>query len=1413
MLLKKLLLAAAISGVLPSAAFATSITLTGTVESIKPVPTIKVLTEGDLVAFVKSLTLQIESSSPGCRLVSSQLVATTESKLGELVCLIEWTDVGAGMSKSGMDLLGTPLETGDVEHKYVLSYFSGSAHEKITVAEGSIITNVLAPIAPSIKEIKSNVGQDNVSGYKNITYNKQHATKNIVIELEPRNYNQKVEVKLDQGDVRSCDVPENTTSCNLTMDLSVGLEIYEDIVGDVSKEIDLNSANNYYAKGLLQSQFTFAWDYRPPVIEDIIFNTSTSKENLTTTINNSSFVIKPGEGVVIVASPHTDKAGDWWKPKIGTLNFTPVNSGNEVEPKKIVDGHLLFSGRELSWEGEYDVNTSEKHDFVGDKLVYSISMDGVPDGEYSIASHIIDPNNNESKSSLGNEILLRDEPQIKVFGNYAELADAQPIYFVEHMLVAAYNNFVSGVSVDSVTIDGINVAMSSGEDDSVKYLSSEGLSLSPNSTYQMIVNVTDKKGTKVSHVQDVIYAPVAAELLGAQAPQYRDITEFTLYLNQTSGEKCSQAANDDIASIYGTRYYFTCTMEWYETPEGMHVDELTLGHQLHGVMRGKGSRVIGYRLAFHDGEGNKIIVKDELVSFDLLIPQLPEISAIGHVPLSQDKMAIEYTGGRFAYASVLSSPAGVEMTMKPTEGADGSEDYYFWRERRSRRNANALQKGSARLYTDPGELWSIRTMMLEAHYKVAPGYSTEKVVDVVFVPPKKTQSFARIDDKTALTTEELKIAARVGVFQRRAGSFDYKKETYGEWKLTLEKQVSRREFEEIGTPIIYDGSEEEVYFTLDGKDWLGSNRFCIRADVVSPVEGYEQMSRSRCVRMSVFKGEGVEGGIYTRKLIDRAPFDMAARYKFDEKADQKSSDKILWQISSDEGVTWQEYKGKRDYNSSVVYSFEESGRWHVRAQATNKFTGTVTYTKELEVVAYDVPKIEIQGPRSVFTGEHVELELYDEITQSLADGDVEWSLDGGSTWDVGGNTLSIDSSQINVFKIKVRMRYNDILVDSDNSWDEDTHYVKIQAPRKPSISVSGPREAEVGSTIDLSVNYRDKGRQVIFEWLMPDGTTSSDMNINHLIADSADMRNVETRMFKVNAWLDGFKTETTTQRYIKVKVWKYNMPEASIRFNTSVKYTPAFIRAKIGLDRVFAPGVDFTYELKSNMEDVEIIRQDGNVFELKLLSPRTYPLEFSIKDNRGNENSIIGFFESLETIPLEVDINVRAFSNDSMREPLTTYLQAMRVLPHKRDYISKYEWYLDGKLLNTAEGDESPTYWNIEDLEAGAHEVILKASTDFGQVAEAKLTLNVIDNIKPTCSIVFKQDSSALNFSSTCRDEDGSIKRYEWYLGDSMVSINDRMSYFKYPHLTETNSVVVTLRVYDDSFEFTEYKDTYTVNH
>jgi hypothetical protein len=1413
MLLKKLLLAAAISGVLPSEAFATSITLTGTVESIKPVPTIKVLTEGDLVAFVKGLSLQIESASPGCKLVSSPSIAATASKLGELVCLIEWTDVGVGMSKSGMNLLGTPLETGDVEHKYVLSFFSGSAHEKVTVAEGSIITNVLAPIAPSIKEIKSNIGQDVVLGYKNITYNKQHATKDIIIELEPRNYNQKVEVQLDQGEIRTCNVPENTSLCTLSMGLSVGLEAYDDIIGDVSKELDLNSANNYYAKGLHQSQFTFAWDYRPPVIEEIIFNASTSKEDLTTTINNNPFVIKPGEGVVIVTSPHSSKAGDWWKPTGGTLSLTPVSGENEVESKKIVDGHLLFTGKDLSWEGEYDVNTSGYNALVGDKLVYSINMDEVPDGEYSIAAQITDPNNNEGKSSLGNEVLLRDGPQVKVFDDYEELADSKPIYFVEHMVVAAYNNYLNGVTVDSVTIDGKNVVMSPGIDDSVKYLYSDGLSLSPNSTYEMIVNVTDKKGSRFSHVQDVIYAPVTTELLGAQAPQYRDITEFSLYLNQTSGERCSQAANEEIANTYGSRYYFTCTMEWYETPEGMHVDALSLGHQLHGVMHGEEAKQIGYKLAYHDGEGNKIIVKDEIVSFELLTPQIPEVSAIGNTPLSQDRMAVEYTGGKFAYASVLSSPAAVEMTMKPAAEPDGNEDYYFWRERRSRRDANALQKGSAKLFTEPGELWGIRPMLLEAHYKLAPEYKSEKLVDVVFVPPKKTQSFARIDDKIALTTDELIIAARVGVFQRRANSFDYEKDTYGEWKLTLEKQVSRREFEEIGTPIIYDGSEEEVFFTLDGKDWLGSNRFCIRADVVSPVEGYEQMSRSRCVRMSVFKGEGVEGSIFTRKLIDRAPFDMAARYKFDEKADQKSSDKILWQISSDEGVTWQEYKGKRDYNSSVVYSFEESGRWHVRAQAINKFTGTVTYTKELEVVAYDVPKIEIQGPRTVFTGEPVELELYDEITQSLADGDVEWSLDGGSTWEVGGNRLSIDSSQINVFKIKVRMRYNDIVVDENNSWDEDTHYVKIQAPRKPSISVSGPREAEVGDTIDLSVNYRDKGRQVIFEWLMPDGTTSSDMNVNHLIADSESMGNVETRMFKVNAWLDGFKTETTTQRYIKVKVWKYNMPEVSVGFNTAVKYTPAFIRAKVKTDRVYAPGVDFTYELKSNMADVEIISQKDNVFELKLLSPRTYPLEFGVKDNRGNENSVIGFFESLETIPLEVDINVRAYSNDSMREPLTTYLQAIRILPHKRDSIATYEWYLNGKLLNTGEGDESPTYWNLEDLPAGVHEVILKASTDFGQVAEATLTLDVIDNIKPTCSITFKQDSSALNFSSTCKDEDGSIKRYEWYLGDSMVSINDRMSYFKYPHLTETNSVVVTLRVYDDSFEFTEYTDTYSVDH
>ena len=1393
---------------------AASITLTGTLETKKPIPSVHIETKGDLVAFVKKFKATVSDAADGCRLFTTQAAAVQNTIAGERSCLIEW-DTISGVAKAGMRFEGYSQETGNVVQNYTVSYFSGLNQEKVIVNQGSISHNILVPVAPTLEDAVINVQGESLVGFTNVIYKKEAGFSDLVLKFEPRNYDLHLDFDLGSGGTFNCTIPEGDTDCRLTGAVVRVGQTSGELQGAEVYNIQYNSKNNYFNAATHNVNYEFLWDYRPPYAESIFLNASFDESDKIEIVNDVPYTLAHGEGIIVVGSPHgaTLPSKDWWKPTKALISFSPDDTKNELEVYKVVDGNTLFRGRDLSWGDNYDVSTIGEYSLAGNDLVYKFKLDNVPDGGYQLTTNMTDLNGNTGVDELGLNSIFRDKPEIKVFNNYSVMNDESPMYFMEHMIVAGYNNFAQGVTIDSVKLNGIEVEMISGKDHSVKYLSSKNLvhTLTPDTLYEIEVNATDMAGGHIVHKQNLAFAPVNYELLGVGDNQYFDVTEFKVYLNSTKGKKCSQASDEAIANGFGSRGSFSCTVDWSSYPDGLNVDSDSLNHQLHGVIK-KDSAVknIEYTVNYYDGEGNVLVVAQDTVNFNLKEPTDPEVNLLPYDVIDESTVAVSILGGDFSYSSVLGVPAAMELTADD-ELDNKDEDYYFWKARPNRRDPNALQKGSAKLFLDKGDLWDKRTVKLDVNYKLAPDYKVTETIGVVYVPPKRTYAYSWLSDDFGLTTQQLKVGARVGEFLRREAKYNYTNNVHGEWNLTLERQISRHEYEDVSDAIVYDGSSDEVYFNVDGSNWLGTNKLCVRADVMSPVAGYSRSIRSSCVRLAVFKGEGIDGTLVSRRMVGRIPFKMAATYQYAEKADRDSSENVVWEISEDEGATWSVYTPERKYKSSVRFVFENTGKWLVRGVVKNKFTGLITNSNEIEVVAYDVPEVKIEGPSSVYIGEFAELKLVDEVTASDAFGEIEWSTDNGVNWIPGDNTLILDTSEVKLYKILSRMRYDDIDANIERSWNEDLHYLKVSAPAKPPISIKGTNEIEAGESIRLTASTRTNDRVVHFEWTLPDGSVVMNNILDFVMNDNAVGKNIEYRELKVSAWLDGFKQETLTSRVHKIRVWQYTQPDAELRVQTSVKYDPAYVRVTIKQDRMYAPDVEYFYELDINPSEVEIVNQTDNKFDLKIYGVKTHQIKGVVTDNRGNTTEAINFIEVLQPDPLKVGIKVRALSNKVNREPLTTYLQATRILPHKKDSIKFYEWKLNGVLLNT--DDVAPNYWTIEDLPEGSHVITLKATTEFGQVAEETMTIEVIDNIKPTCEIEFKQNTSSLDFDASCLDSDGTIIRYEWLINDNVVSINERVNYFKYPHLKDVNSVVVKLKVYDDSYEFVEYIDTYPVTH
>ncbi|MBW8191292.1 hypothetical protein K0504_09610 [Neiella marina] len=1406
-LYKRLVLAIALAGC-SNAALAKSITLVGSIEAHMPEPNAS-QPSGDVVANVKSYTLDVDASADGCTLTYDESLAQNGSSESRLYCLLEWSTSDAGLNQSALNVTGIPTVAGNLSATYSVSYFSGSSHEKITIAEGSIAETVLEPVPPVMTSVETRWGSGTWrTGYQPVNHDPSDPLRIVRVDLEPRNYDQRIDIDIEGG-AHTCSVPEGDTQCSMTVNVSLGAEEGDALQGVLTQQLAANSANQFYDDGVYSSLLDLAWDYRPPVVEYAVFNADFNAETITHDVDGTPIEIGPDEGLVVVSSPHAADEGDWWQPRRVTLDFTPDENGYPVEPYKVVDGYKLFTGRTLTYDDNYTLDSYGSQIKVGDKLAYKVRVSSVPDGGYAIDVNAQDSYANAKAKSVGDHWFSRDEPQLAVFNNYQKLSEGGSFYFVDHLVVAGFNNFKDALTINQVTIDGQVAVMEQGEDASVQYLSSEGLSFSPNTLYDVEIQATGINDQPVVSNQQVTFAPVTYELSGAASPIYQKLTENRFYLNQAKGQSCRMVATNELANQFGMRSRPACVVEWPLIPEGMYVDEGTQGAELHGVMEEEGAHLVNYRMVFFDGEGNSVVVADNTSEFEVVAADVPEVAVYGREEITSTLFAAELKGGRFADAKVLSVPAKVEMV---SAASDGEEDYYFWKERRNKRDPSAQQKGSARLYVEPGDLWETRNVEVGVNYQLQPEVAVSETVDVAFVPSKSIRTYVSLRDDLMLSSEELKIGAKVATYSRASAQYNYDLETYGQWMLTLERRLGRNEYEDIAGPILYDGTEDEAVFTIPGDEWLGKNKMCVRAEVVSPIEGYERVKRSRCINVAVFKGEAIEGALSGKYLTDRIPFDAVIRYKPATDADEDSMGEIIWQVSDDGGDTWSTYPASSRRPDEMYLSLDEAGEWDVRAIVHNQFTTAVTTTESLHVIAYDTPNLEIIGQKDAYIGEpDIKLSLWDSITDQLADGDIEWSMDDGRNWESGDAEVAMDTSVARTVKVKARMRYAETDPSIGDGWDETTFYFRVTPPQSPSIKADIPSSIEVGEQLYVAATISENRLGTSAEWVHPDGSITSGAVLDVIVPEAGLADNYENRNYTLRAWVDGYKEQTLKTKVGRIKVWKYEIPTPTVKVRTKVKYVPAYVDIEIRDPKIFAPDVEFTKDIDFDAGQIELIERVKDKFKLKINTIGSHDITAILSDNRGGQATAIEFFDALESIPMTVSMRTRSYSNKTMKEPLSTYLYADRKLSHSMDSVTSIRWYLNGELQNTESA--TPIYWNMEDLAAGTHTLRVETDSDFGQSASDEMVIEVVDNVLPECEVEFSQDTSALNFQAQCRDPDGSMKTYSWYMNGDYVGGSDRMKYYKNPHLSDVSAVDVKLVGCDDSFECIESTKTYTVTH
>jgi len=1360
---KLLTISTFITSIFMSTIATASFTFVGEIETKAPATTITSLT-AEPVAFVKELVAKIETAASPCEFTFDETVAQNNSSTIPY-CFIEWI-TSDEYASSGSRVSGVPLNYGDITLGYQISVFSGSVKTKVHIHSDTIIIKVLEPIEPMFKSASTYIGNKWNDGVVTENHNLASKLNAVKIELETRNYDQKVKIE----PYGYCTVAENANFCTIMVGSTV-LGSREQEVGEKTTFFNINSNNGYFAQG--KGSIRHTWDYSPPFIEDAdayVVSEENSETSKTVMLSGISIEIKNEIAKVVISSPHSDRSDDWWIPDFLHLEFTPDETIQATEPLK-VDGHVLYQAADSTLLSKVNVKSNAIPQRHGDQWIYEINMLTVPDGVYKVNIIASDKNQNKVTKEFDKLSFIRQRPEVKLFKNYVHLKDGAEFYFTENLLAASFNKYRDSTKVDSIEIDGLALPITEGEGNVKRItINAEQLNLENNSLHRIKVTASDKAGNVSVKSYDALYRPLVFKLetSGGDNTIYQSVQNVSSKVTEIKNNICSFAPNIEIAKRNATSYRYSCLFRWSAVPEGMEEDYRTTAHIIKGTIKESGPQEITYNVYLYDHNGNETLILTDTKFLETETPPDPVFEFLDDNKTAAGAYPVSIDGGLMNTFKVVSVPA--DITIETGIG----ETYKRYERRQNPRQK--MMRSYIKSYVPKGNLWDVVDVPIIAAYDKLPSSNATDTLKAFYIPKRGISAKLTFDKKYGLNTNTEQVSVELGKYDRRNRVFLYDKSVMGEWDIQLVKMINRKEYEVISTKKSI-GDVQKVTFDVDTKllSEGGGKLFAI-ASIVSPIEGYELKIETNKLFMRVYKGGLLEGGYKYKKLIGNIPFTVSMSYKAKTREDSIAMGDVRWEKSTD-NVTWTRIN-EYDNKLYIRRKIEDVSNTYMRVVVTNKFTGLETKAESLNIIAFDKPSIKIKRQNAAFVGETAKFELFSNGEKAqTSEMEIEWSTDNGETWIQGNNNLSLEEHESeNSRYLMARTRLlGEAQLAGEKGWSSRAliSYSWLK-PRRLSVRSEMPRKMEIGKTFTAKAFakslYVGTESRVRNEWLLGGEVIATNTTEVEVVADKQYV-NRGNYEIQFRAWLDGQKEGTFKETTFKVRVWEYQFPEVSLAIPTTSAYAPNTFKV---LARNRLPSTDditFTsrFYVINGGEDTATTPASAtdSVAYFRFEYPGVKVIGYKLSDSRGNEKEVTSIVELFPSMPMEVNLE-GSFSNVAMRYPLDGTIRAQIVIAHPDDKMEKWEW----SIINNNTGEEtvlqgrSRSYLSDLGIQEGtaSYTVKLKATTIFGQVGEQALDIFVNRNIKPTCTMDISESSTSIRAELDCDDVDGKIAKYAWYI-------------------------------------------------
>lgn len=848
---------------------------------------------------------------------------------------------------------------------------------------------------------------------------------------------------------------------------------------------------------------------------------------------------------------------------------------------------------------------------------------------------------------------------------------------------------------------------------------------------------------------------------------YRRVQPLRLAAASKGNLPCKVLASPEEAARVGA-YELACLVRWTQVPAGLEADAgLPV---LSGKLSESGGQVLAWEVDLYTPYGTAAKVATGTKTLTAVDPPAPAFALQpGIYAQLVDDTNLVLLPEAMGYAGSVRFQSPVpDAGLTLTAVVDGQEQSTVYQPLRNITLSRGLKLGDM-------AVWSTKEVRLALGYTDLPELKAEKVYRVTVVPGR-LEAVLTADRKGSNTTG---IEARLQVGQRTRDGLHYDQAQHGAWEVEFGYIQGVNDYHCLlaGEPLPTDGVlQKKLYLPV------GDLKVVAKLHLKPPAAAsfYSRSFSSNVAYCQVLKGDAPAGEISSRTVSGPAPLSLLAQLKVGSE-DLKVLGRSTWQLSRDQGNTWENLQAP----PFMLQAALGPGRYLVRAELENKFSGAKGYTNQLAITAYDVPQVAIAGPRSVIV--NTPLTLQAQVTNqgvAVPEGEavVQWYRPGRKedTLLHTGPTYTVTPGETGTLAYKVRVALASAVLGDAKAWRQQLYEVRVVPPLRPEVKLLAPNTMEYNTkeaqtyrfqaVAALSYGLDPNTYPVEGEWELPDGRVVSGAAVDYspTAADAANGRG----LVRYRAWIKGMKEATLAAVAKTIPVTVYDWPGFSIQVGQDYDLAPS----RVTLGAWPANGRPWALEKPQyswNLpEGVEVVRtlEGGRVVQAVFPRAGSHRVTVSVRDARGSTAEAAAIVELGEAPPFAVSFQP-VYSNETHREPLSVWLRPRFSGGHPADRIQDVKYALDapGVEINHSLG-------LVSGLPAGSHTIKLTATSKFGQTLAAELPVEVKPNRPPSCTVTSRSDARYIYLAADCSDPDGKVVMYRWYRDGRVVGCSNRLT-------------------------------------